>query len=171
MQHPLSCSSLVQIKSSTLAVRIHPLTLLLSAVLSLHPYSLSLNTFYFSLSLRSSRPLHNLFLISPLSSPLNLCPSLIPSQPLSLSHPLSPFLPLTSFPLALLPFSLPLSSQISQVFVFQPPSETRLVHRLKTISALEGLYVTGAYRHVQCTSCDEFALFDYPMLLYSSHKS
>jgi hypothetical protein len=106
MQHPLSCSSLVQIKSSTLAVRIHSLTLLLSAVLSLHPYSLSLNTFYFSLSLRSSRPLHNLFL---------LFPPLIPSQPLSLSHPLSTSVPLSSH-LNLCPSLIP-----SHHFSLSPP--------------------------------------------------
>lgn len=35
------------------------------------------------------------------------------------------------------------SIQLAQVFIFHPPSEVRLVNRLKTIAALEGLYVTG----------------------------
>ena len=43
---------------------------------------------------------------------------------------------------------LPSSLQLAQVFVFQPPSEMRLINRLKIISSLEGLHVTGKIRHL-----------------------
>ena len=71
---------------------------------------------------------------------------------LSRSHPPLLSSPLLSTPLISSPllFSLFFNFfQLAQVFIFQPPSEVRLVNRLKTIAALEGLYVTGdrTYHH------------------------
>ena len=93
-------------------------------------------------SLLKSSHIFSTLLISPLltsphlSSPHLTSPHL--TSPLLTSPHLSS--PLLSSPLLSLFFNF---FQLAQVFIFQPPSEVRLVNRLKTIAALEGLHVSG----------------------------
>ena len=92
--------------------------------------------------LLTSPPLSSPHLTSPLhTSPLLTSPHLT-SPHLTSPHLTSPHLtsPLLSSPLLSLFFNF---FQLAQVFIFQPPSEVRLVNRLKTIAALEGLHVSG----------------------------
>jgi chromosome transmission fidelity protein 18 len=55
--------------------------------------------------------------------------------------------------------------KLAQVFVFQPPSEIRLVQRLKTVCSLEGLFVTGTLTLNHCIPLTIIPQSPYPLQL------